>query len=108
MLWRRALLFTLIGLNLFLLYGFFLGNDGLFTYLELKEQYRDLTSILEKTHGKCIDLSQEIRWLKSDREFIEKMTRNKMNYLKQNEILYIFPQSSETTEQGRAGRDLES
>ncbi len=108
MLWRRALILMLVGLNLFLLYGFFLGNDGLFAYLELKEQYTALTAVLDKTHGKCIDLSQEIRWLKSDREFIEKMTRNKMNYLKHNEILYIFPQASKTTEQGRTDRDFKS
>jgi cell division protein FtsB/cell division protein DivIC len=90
MIWRRFLLTSLIFFNIFLLYNLIWSDNGIFAYLELKTRHEQLKSRLNATNDKSLDLSQEIRWLKTDRAFTEKMVRSQMNYLKDNEILYQF------------------
>ena len=91
MIWRRFLLTALIFFNIFLLYTLIWSDNGIFAYLELKSRHAQLKARLETVHDRSLDLSQEIRWLKSDRAFTEKMIRSQMNYLKDNEILYQVP-----------------
>ncbi|MGD9609448.1 MAG: septum formation initiator family protein [Desulfovibrionaceae bacterium] len=91
MIWRRFLLAGLIFFNIFLLYNLIWSDNGIFAYLELKNRHAQLQERLDAVSEKSLDLSQEIRWLKTDRAFTEKMARAQMNYLKDNEILYQFP-----------------
>ena len=88
---RRFLLTALIFFNVFLLYNLIWSDNGIFAYLELKSRHEQLKHRLEAVNDKSLDLSQEIRWLKTDQAFTEKMARSQMNYLKDNEILYQFP-----------------
>ena len=97
MIWRRFLLTALIFFNIFLLYTLIWSDNGIFAYLELKSRHAQLKARLETVHDRSLDLSQEIRWLKSDRAFTEKMIRSQMNYLKDNEILYQFPKDAAPT-----------
>ena len=94
MIWRRFLLAGLIFFNIFLLYNIIWSDNGIFAYLELKSRHEQLKQRLETVQDHSVDLSQEIRWLKSDRAFTEKMARSQMNYLKENEILYQFPKDA--------------
>lgn len=91
MIWRRFLLAGLLFFNIFLLYNLIWSDNGIFAYLELKNRHAQFKQRLEDINEKSLDLSQEIRWLKTDRAFTEKMARAQMNYLKDNEILYQFP-----------------
>ena len=91
MIWRRFLLTALIFFNVFLLYNLIWSDNGIFAYLELKARHQQLKERLEAINDHSLDLSQEIRWLKTDQAFTEKMARSQMNYLKENEILYQFP-----------------
>jgi cell division protein FtsB len=102
MLWRRSLLSILVCFNLFLLYNLVWSDTGIFAYLELKSRHARLEQRLQALNESSLDLSQEIRWLKTDRAFTEKMARAKMNYLKNNEILYQFPKSSPARDKGPA------
>ncbi len=100
MIWRRTLLSVLVCFNLFLLYNLIWSDSGIFAYLELKSRHARLEQRLAKLNANSLDLSQEIRWLKTDRAFTEKMARTRMNYLKNNEVLYQFPKKSD----GEGGR----
>lgn len=105
MIWRRFLLTGLIFFNIFLLYNLIWSDNGIFAYLELKARHEQLKQRLVTVQDRSLDLSQEIRWLKTDRAFTEKMARSQMNYLKDNEILYQFPKDEaapRTPEGGRA------
>ncbi|WP_428558783.1 MAG: FtsB family cell division protein [Solidesulfovibrio sp. DCME] len=105
MIWRRFLLTGLIFFNIFLLYNLIWSDNGIFAYLELKSRHEQLKQRLATVDDHTLDLSQEIRWLKTDRAFTEKMARSQMNYLKENEILYQFPKdaaASRTPEGDRA------
>ena len=99
MIWRRFLLTALIFFNVFLLYNLIWSDNGIFAYLELKSRHELLKQRLESVNDRSLDLSQEIRWLKTDQAFTEKMARAQMNYLKENEILYQFPKDPPGTKE---------
>jgi cell division protein FtsB/cell division protein DivIC len=105
MLWRRTLLSALVVFNLFLLYNLVWSENGIFAYLDLKSRHAQLVKKLETLEERSLDLSQEIRWLKSDRTFTEKMARSRMNYLKDNEILYQFPKDAPGGTEGQTADD---
>ena len=104
MIWRRLLLAGLIFFNIFLLYNLIWSDNGIFAYLELKARHEQLKQRVEAINDQSVDLSQEIRWLKTDRAFTEKMARSQMNYLKGNEILYQFPKDTPPKAQQEGNR----
>jgi cell division protein FtsB len=89
---RMILVALLVTVNLFLLFRMMWSDQGVFAYLELKSRYEVLQSRMDAVDSKSLDLSQEIRRLKSDKAYQEKVIRERMNFVKQDEILYIFPE----------------
>lgn len=90
MFWRRLLLTGIIGLNIFLIYTFLWSDRGFFSCIQTKNSLKQLERALQDAEGTTLALSQEIRRLKDDVPYIEKMIRSKMNYIKPNEVLYVF------------------
>lgn len=90
---RGRLIFValLVAINLFLLIRLIWSDQGVFAYLELKNRYEVLQGKIEAVDGRSLDLSQEIRKLKSDKGYQEKVVRERMNFVKKDEVLYIFP-----------------
>ena len=102
---RRLLLALILFCNAVLLYNLVWSDKGVFAYLSLKDNQKQLKLKLDALAGRSLDLSQEIRWLKSDRAFTEKMTRAHGNYLRDNEIIYLFPGN---TAEGSVGDDIKN
>ena len=50
-------------------------------------------------------LSREIRLLKTDPAYVEKVIRQRLNYVRKNEILYLFDKSRENSAWLEAGTD---
>lgn len=88
---RIVLVALLLLINLFLLFRLIWSDQGVFAYMELKSRYEVLQAKIEAVDGESLDLSQEIRRLKSDKAYQEKIVRERMNFVKKDEILYIFP-----------------
>lgn len=88
---RILLIALLLFINLFLLFRLIWSDQGVFAYLELKNRYEALQARIEGVDEQSLDLSQEIRRLKSDAAYQEKVVRERMNFVKKDEILYIFP-----------------
>jgi cell division protein FtsB len=95
MLWRRIVLFFLVFLNLFLFFRLIWSDQGVFAYIDLKHRYRKLKQQLEEVDEKSRNVSREIRRLKSDKSYQEKVVRERMNFVKENEVLYVFPESGD-------------
>jgi len=91
---RIVLVALLVIINLFLLFRLIWSDQGVFAYLELKSRYEVLQFRIDEVDVNSLDLSQEIRRLKSDKAYQEKIVRERMNFVKQDEILYIFPDES--------------
>ncbi|MFH1914142.1 MAG: septum formation initiator family protein [Pseudomonadota bacterium] len=88
---RIIIVALLLFINLFLLFRLIWSDQGVFAYLELKSRYELLQGRIEAVDKRSLDLSQEIRRLKSDPTYQEKVIRERMNFVKRDEILYIFP-----------------
>jgi len=88
---KRIFLVFLVVLNVFLGYRLLVGNAGLFAYLDLKRDHQGMADKLDAAAGKSRELSAEIRRLKSDSVYLENAIRERMNYVGENETVYIFP-----------------
>lgn len=62
-------------------------------YRELKQQYAELEKQLADVNTENLALSQEIRLLQSDNQYVEKMIRQRLHYVRDNEVLYLFGDS---------------
>ena len=89
-LWRLVLLALAIALNLALASRLVWGSNSLYVWRMLKETQNELSNELAKLDEKRAALSREIRLLKTDPAYVEKVIRQRLNYVRKNEILYLF------------------
>ncbi|MHC1701314.1 MAG: septum formation initiator family protein [Humidesulfovibrio sp.] len=87
---RRVLLVILVFVNVVLLFRLFWTEHGLFAYMNMRKRSMMLQEQLQEVDAKSLELSREIRRLKNDRSYQEMVIRERMNYVKENEVLYIF------------------
>lgn len=90
MLLRTALIVILGIFNLALLSKAVWGPTGMLEYHALKEQLALLQQRIGDLDGENLALSREIRLLHSDKKYMEKMVRQRLHYLRDNEVVYIF------------------
>ncbi|MBQ7618316.1 MAG: septum formation initiator family protein [Desulfovibrio sp.] len=87
----RVILFVTLGLiNVTLFFLMVWGQNGLMTLRELKSQRHSLEEQLGELENRGMQLSQEIRLLKTDKDYQERMIRQRLRYIRDNEIVYIF------------------
>lgn len=87
---RRILLGLLITVNVVLLFRLIWSDHGVIAYMNMRNRSVKLESQLRDVDAKSLELSNEIRRLKTDRAYQEMVIRDRMNYVKENEVLYIF------------------
>ncbi len=104
---RIFLVALLLFINLFFVFRLIWSDQGVFAYLELKNRYEVLQSKIDSVDTKSLDLSQEIRRIKSDKAYQEKIVRERMNFVKKDEILYIFPDGT-TNARGDGSNEQEN
>ncbi len=90
MFWRTCILVALGILNVVLFYRMIWGEGGVIAFNQLRNQYAVLVEELTELDANNMRLSTEIRLLKSDDAYIEKMIRQRLHYVRDNEILYLF------------------
>ncbi len=88
----RIALATCILLNLILFYSLVWGERGTLAYTQLKNQCASLETEMASLDTTNFSLQKEIFLLKNDEQYLEKMIRKKLNFVRTDEILYIFPQ----------------
>ena len=100
MAWQRIFVGLSLAINCILLYSLIWGDQGLRAYRNLKEQHYFLESRIKDLDERNIALSKEIRLLRSDEKYQEKVIRQRFNFVKDNEILYIFPGAHDAAKTG--------
>lgn len=90
MAWHKLLFIGVAALNLVLLAGLVFGEHGLFAYLAMHERHAGLTRQIEAADAMSRELSREIRLMNSDPGYQEMVVRDELNYLRANEVLYLF------------------
>jgi len=87
---RRILLGVLVFVNVVLLFRLIWSEHGVIAYMNMRKRSVKLENQLREVDAKSLELSKEIRRLKGDRTYQEMVIRERMNYVKENEVLYIF------------------
>lgn len=88
---RRIVFAVSLLLNMVLVYTLVWGERGIIAYKELRLRCNSLEERIRQAGANNLELSKEIRLLQSDEKYIEKTIRNRLNFVRNNEILYIFP-----------------
>ena len=96
--WRVIVLVAVWGINLIIFCHMIWGSEGLIAYRELKQKYAAI-------EAENRSLSRDIRLLQTDERYVEKMIRQRLHYVHENEVLYLFGDSSENRESGAATHD---
>ena len=87
----RVFLSVILGIINFTVFFFMIwGQNGLLAYQDLKEQLASLKKAKVELDAQNLRLSHEIRLLKTDQAYQEKMIRQKLRYIRDNELVYIF------------------
>lgn len=103
--WRVALL-LLVGLCDLALFGRMMwGHGGIIEYRDLKQEYARIQGQIAELDARNMTLSREIRLLRTDRKYAEKMVRQKLRYLRDNEIVYLFPDNADNGETANDGKN---
>ena len=103
--WKLSLLVLAVLLNFALASRIVWGSHSLYTWRVLKEKQSELSEELAALDEKRAALSREIRLLKTDPAYVEKVIRQRLNYVRKNEILYLFDKSRENSAWPDAGTD---
>ena len=101
MFWRVSIIIFFALVNVTLLYRMIWGPTGLIEYHNLKRQHSDLQRQIEELDARNLNLSQEIRLLQTDNQFLEKMIRQRLHYVYDNELIYLFDDAN-TNSRGAA------
>lgn len=88
--WKSTILTFALLMNLTLGYSLFFSEQSFFEWRSLHERYNKLTIDLDVVNEKKASISQQIRLLQSDLPYMEKVIRQRLNYVRENEVLYIF------------------
>ena len=91
MAFRRLFLLASLILNIVLFWALVWGGQGLVAYKALRRELDVLSERADILNEKNVQLSREIKLLESDDKYIEQMIRKRLNFIRENEVWYIFP-----------------
>jgi cell division protein FtsB len=100
MFWKVFLLAALGVLNVVLFYRMVWSPYGILVYHKLRQEYAQLETQVRELDKSNLALSREIRLLRSDDNYAEKMIRQRLHYVKDNEILYLFHDAQSSSKAG--------
>lgn len=100
--WHRFFVGLSLAVTVILAWSLVWGGQGLKAYNDLKAQHEFLEGRIVELDSRSIALSKEIRLLQSDAKYQEKVIRKRFNFVRDNEILYLFPGSHDTAKTGAA------
>ena len=88
--WKILILGIALTVNATLFFFFLWGPQSIIAYRELSEQQTVLEEKIAAADADNAAVSKQIRLLQSDDKYVEKMIRRRLNFVRDNEILYLF------------------
>jgi cell division protein FtsB len=89
---RKRVLLVPAGIILFILFFTFFGDRGLLRIYHLNQENKDIQEHLQLLKTENEKLKLEIEALRSDRRYLESIARRDFGLVRQNEVIYQFPQ----------------
>jgi cell division protein FtsB len=91
---RKIVLFAAgILLALYFLASLILGEMGVVKYYRMKAQYTTLTAEIAKLKQDNTKLVKDVRALRSDPAYLERIARDKLGLARQGELVYYYGDS---------------
>ncbi len=89
---RRKKLLLVVGVlfSIYLLASFILGEMGLVKYYRMKAQYNRLSDEIAQLSTDNTRLTREVRALRSDPAYLERIARDKLGLARPGEIVYYY------------------
>lgn len=88
---RRVMLVAAVSLVvLYLLASFIFGEMGVIKYFRMKAQYNRLTREIGILGSENAKLGNEVRMLRTDPDYIERVARDKLGLARPGEIVYYY------------------
>ena len=94
-LWRFAILALALFLNATLAVRLMWGDQSVSEWRNLKGLQHALSAELAGLDKRRAEISLEIRLLQTDPAYMEKVIRQRLNYVRSDEILYLFDEAGE-------------
>lgn len=101
-LWKSLILALALLLNVTLIWCLVWGAQSFLVYSDLRQRHDELAQEVEQYNAVNAALSQEIRLLQTDANYVEKAIRQRLNFVRDNEVLYLF---EEQDSQGATAND---
>lgn len=99
----RFLVFVLAAVNIVLAVALVTSERGVYSFVRMRGENDAMLKRYAEVKTENADLSREIRLIKEDRDYQEKLIRTDLHFLKGNEILYIAPRKSNQGDDPHAG-----
>lgn len=93
--WRFTILALALFMNVTLAVRLLWGDQSVSEWRNLKGLQNALNAELAGLDKRRADLSLEIRLLQTDPAYMEKVIRQRLNYVRSDEILYLFDDAGE-------------
>ena len=87
---KKLLIAAMIPVGVYFLVTFVFGEMGLVKYYRMKAQYQALTQEMAVLKQDNIRLMREVRALKTDPVYIEKLARDKLGLARSGEVVYYY------------------
>ena len=102
---RTLVLAMVLLLNAALLSRLIWGTGSVYSWQALKAKQSELSQELAELDKQRAALSREIRLLKTDPDYVEKVIRQRLNYVRKNEILYHFDKNRQEGNENENGAE---
>ena len=87
---KKVALAAAVPLALYLLASFLFGDMGLVKYFRMKSRHSSLTEEIAMLKQDNVRLRREVRALKTDTAYIEKLARDNLGLARKGEIVYYY------------------
>lgn len=87
---KKLFLFVLCIVNIFLIFKIFDDQSGLPVYKDLKVKIESVQEKVDDIDLRNRQISSEIRILKKDDKYVERLIKRELFYVADNELMYIM------------------
>ena len=87
---KKIFLFVLCIVNIFLVFKIFDDQSGLPVYKDLKVKIESVQEKVDDIDLRNRQISSEIRILKKDDNYVERLIKRELFYVADNELMYIM------------------
>ena len=85
----KILLFALCLVNIFMVFKIFDEESGIPAYKDLRLKIEGVQASIDDIDAQNRQLSSEIRVLKRDEKYVQRLIKRELCYVAENEIMYI-------------------